>query len=96
MMEETTTLRPRRQITLSRKICDALGVKPGDRLNLEVAEGALIVRPGRAVALEALEELRRAIAEAGVSEEDMLESARQVRDELFREKYPELAKKHGI
>ena len=62
----------------------------------EVSDGVLITRPQRVVALQALEELRRAIAESGVTEEEMLESGRQIRDELFREKYPDLAKKHGI
>ncbi len=40
--------------------------------------------------------LRRAIRESGVTEEDLLESGRQVREELFRERYPDLAKKYGI
>jgi hypothetical protein len=95
-MEETVVLRPRRQITLSREACQALGVKPGDRLAVEVAEGALVIKPGSAAALDALAEFRRAIAESGVSEEEMLESARRIRDELFREQYPDLAKKHGL
>jgi bifunctional DNA-binding transcriptional regulator/antitoxin component of YhaV-PrlF toxin-antitoxin module len=95
-MEETVVLRPRRQITLSRQACEALGVKPGDRLALEIAEGALVIRPSSAAALDALEEFRRAIEESGVSEEEMLKSARQIRDQQFRETYPELARKHGL
>ena len=93
-MEETIVLRPRRQVTLPRNVCEALGIEPGDRLVLEVSDGVLIARPGRQVALEAVEELRKAIAESGVTEKELLESGRQIRDELFREKYPQLAKKH--
>lgn len=89
-------LRDRRQVTLPREVCEALGIKRGDRLELRVQDGALIIRPGRVAALEALEELRRAIAESGVTEEELLESGRQIRDDLFREKYPDLAKKYGI
>ena len=95
-MEERVTLRPRRQLTLPREVCEHLGVKPGDRLVLEVSGGALIVRPQRQVALEALEALRRGFAESGISLEEFLESGRQIRDELFRENYPDLAKKYGI
>ena len=95
-MEDTIVLRPRRQVTLPRQVCEALGIQPGDRLVLEVSDGVLVARPGRAVALDALEALRRAIAASGVKEKELLESGRQVRDELFREKYPDLAKKHGI
>lgn len=95
-MEGVANLRQGRRLTLSRKVCEALDVKPGDRLSLEVREGALLIRPARVVALEALEEFRRAIAESGVTEEELLEGGRQVREELFREKYPHLARKHGI
>jgi AbrB family looped-hinge helix DNA binding protein len=89
-------LRDRRQITIPRAVCEELGIRPGDRLELRMEDGALIIRPGRVAALEALEELRRAIAESGVTEEELLESGRQIRDELFRERYPDLAEKYGV
>ena len=96
MKEEAVFLRPRRQLTLPRAVCDALGLKPGDRLVLEVSDGILVARPGRQAALDALEALRKAFAESGVTEQEMLASGRKIRDELFREKYPDLAKKYGI
>jgi len=95
-MEESVTLRPRRQVTLPRDVCEALGVKPGDRLVLEVSDGVLIARPQRQLALEALRAIQQAFAESGITEEELLESGRQIRDELFRENYPDLAKKYGI
>ncbi len=90
------TLRDKRQITIPRAVCRQLGIGPGDRLELQVDDSALIIRPGRVAALDALEEIRRAIAESEVSEKELLEGGRRVRDELFREKYPKLAKKHGV
>lgn len=96
MEEESVTIRARRQMTLPRQVCEALGVGPGDRLVLEVSDGVLIARPRQAAALDALRELQRAFADSGVTEKELLESGRQIRDELFREKYPELARKHGI
>ena len=92
-MEERVVLRPRRQLTLPRSVCDALGVQPGDRLVLELVDGKLVVEPQRIRAMEALRALRRAIAESGVSEEEMLEGAREVREELFRERYGYLLEK---
>ena len=89
-------LRDRRQVTLPREVCEALGIKPGDRLELRVQDGAVIIRPGRVAALEALGAIQRALEDAGVTEEELLESGRQIRDELFREKYPDLATKHGV
>ena len=96
MEEESVTIRARRQMTLPRQVCEALGVGPGDRLVLEVSDGVLIARPRQAAALDALRELQRAFADSGVTEKELLESGREIRDELFREKYPELARKHGI
>ena len=92
-MEERVTLRPRRQVTLPRNVCEALGVKPGDRLVLEVSEGVLVVRPGRQAALEALRAIQQAFAESGVTLEELLEGGRQVREELFQERYGYLLKK---
>ena len=89
-LEEPVTLRPRRQMTLPRGICEELGLTEGDHLILEVHEGVLIGRPAKAVALEALDAFRRAIKESGVTEEELLESGRQIREELFLEKYGHL------
>lgn len=89
-------VRERRQITLPREMLDALGVGIGDTLEVIQEEGALIVRPGRRAALDALEEIRRALAESGVTEDELQESGREIRKEMFRESYPELARKYGV
>ncbi|MEX1253995.1 MAG: AbrB/MazE/SpoVT family DNA-binding domain-containing protein [Dehalococcoidia bacterium] len=92
-MEETAYLRQGRRVTLSRKACEALGVKPGDELWLEVSEGKLLIRPRRVVALKALRAVQQGFAEAGITEEELLLGGRQVRAELFREKYGHLLTK---
>ena len=83
-------LRDRRQVTIPRAVCEELGVRPGDRLELRVEDGTLIVRPGRVAALEAIRAIQQALEEAGVTEEELLESGRQVRDEIVRERWPHL------
>lgn len=89
------TLRDKRQLTLPPAVCAKLGIAPGDRLELQVEDDALIIRPTRIVALEALDELRRAIAESSVTEAELLESGRKTRQSLFDERYSNPAKKHG-
>ena len=84
------TLRDRRQLTLPREVCEALEVTPGDWLSLELIEGALLVRPSKKVALEAIRAIQQALEEAGVTEEELLESGRQIREETVREKWPHL------
>ena len=90
------SLREKRQITLPAELCDALGVKPGDFLDARVEGNSIVLRSSRKAALDALKEISRALREAGVTLEELQESGRQVRKEIFRERYPELAKKHGV
>jgi hypothetical protein len=65
-------------------------VKPGDELSIELQDDKLVIEAQRRRALDALEALRRAFQESGVTEEDFLQSGREIRDELFWEKYGHL------
>jgi bifunctional DNA-binding transcriptional regulator/antitoxin component of YhaV-PrlF toxin-antitoxin module len=89
-------LREKRQITLPAELCEALGVRPGDSFQADIEDGALILTPSAKVILNALEEISRALRDAGVTEKELLESGKEVRKELFRETYPALARKYGI
>ena len=80
-------LRPKRQVTLPKDICDQLGIGPGDVLELTVEDSTIIARPRKMVALEALKEIQQAFQRSGISEEDLQETGRRVRQELARERY---------
>lgn len=80
-------LRPKRQVTLPKEICDRLGIGPGDVLELTVEDSTLIARPRKTVALEALKEIRQAFRRSGISEEELQETGRRVRQEVARERY---------
>ncbi len=80
-------LRPRRQLTLPKKVCERLGVKPGDRLALELRGATLVAKPKRIIALEALREIREAFQRSGVTEEELIKAGKQVRQELIRKRY---------
>ncbi|HLG10324.1 MAG TPA: AbrB/MazE/SpoVT family DNA-binding domain-containing protein [Dehalococcoidia bacterium] len=90
------SVREKRQVTLPASVCKELGIEPGDLLDATVDEGALVIRPARKAALDALKELQRAIKESGVTLSDLLEGGQQVRKEIFRESYPELAEKYDL
>lgn len=83
------TLRPRRQLTLPPEICELLGLQVGDRLELSVTDDALLVRPKKAVALKALTEIQRVFNESGVTEEELQEEGRKIRERLSRTRYGE-------
>jgi len=80
-------LRPKRQVTLPKDICDRLGIGPGDVLELTVEDSTIIARPRKTVALEALKEIRQAFQRSGISEDELQETGRRVRQEVAREHY---------
>jgi len=80
-------LRPKRQVTLPKEVCEQLGIGPGDMLELNVEGSALVARPKKAVALGALLEIREAFKRSGITEEELLEAGRRVRQEVIRGRY---------
>lgn len=80
-------LRDKRQLTLPRDICEQLGIGPGDRLTLYVEDGALIAKPNKTIALEALHELQRMFKESDITLKELLENGRRIRRELVKEYY---------
>jgi len=86
-MRSEAILRQRRQLTLPREVCQQLGITVGDRMELTVEGDALIARPAKRLALDALQEIQRAFAEAALSERELQEAGRQVRRQLSAERY---------
>lgn len=80
-------LRPKRQVTLPREVCDQLGIEPGDTLELTVEDSVLIARSRKKIALDALREIQAALERSGISEEEFQKSGREIRRELGRELY---------
>jgi AbrB family looped-hinge helix DNA binding protein len=76
------TLRPRRQLTLPPQVCEALGLEVGDRLEVSVTDDGLLVKPKKRLALDALAEIQRAFQASGLSEEDLQDEGRRVRERL--------------
>ncbi|MBN2072616.1 MAG: AbrB/MazE/SpoVT family DNA-binding domain-containing protein [Actinobacteria bacterium] len=72
-------LRPKRQVTLPFRVCEKLGLEFGDRLEIEVRGNAIIARPKKTVALEALKEIRDAFKKSGITEDELLKSVEEKR-----------------
>ena len=80
-------IRDKRQITLPRKLCEQLGVEPGDRLILNIEGDKLVAKPRKSVALNALQELHRIFQTSDVTERELLKTARRLRRELVEKEY---------
>lgn len=72
-------LRPKRQMTLPKEVCEELEIGPGDILELSLEGSALTARPKKAAALEALKEIREAFKRSGITEEELMEAGRKAR-----------------
>ncbi len=72
-------LRPKRQVTLPREICNQLGIGPGDVLELTVEDSTIIARPRKMVALESLKEIQQAFQRSGITEEELQKAGRRVK-----------------
>jgi AbrB family looped-hinge helix DNA binding protein len=83
------TLRPRRQLTLPAELCDALDLEVGDRLEVTLSDDGLVVRPKKAVAMRALREIQKAFATSDLSEAELQEEGRLLRQELTRARHGE-------
>ncbi len=79
-------VRPKRQVTIPREVCEELGIAPGDTLELVVEGSVLKATPRKSKALDAVEEIREAFGRYGVSEQDLLKEARRARREITRER----------
>jgi len=80
-------IRDKRQITLPRKLCEQLGVAPGDSLSLYVEGDRLVAKPKKSVALNALQELQRIFQASDITEKELLKTARRIRRELVVKEY---------
>ena len=80
-------LRPKRQVTLPKGICDQLGIGPGDVLELTVENSTIVARPRKTVALEALKEIQQAFQRSGITEEKLQKAGRRIRQEVARKRY---------
>ena len=72
-------LRPKRQITLPSKVCEKLGIDFGDKLELSIKDDSIVVKPKKTIALNALNEIRKAFKKSDITEGELLKSAGEKR-----------------
>lgn len=88
MMKKQSTfvaLRPKRQLTLPREVCEALDIEPGARLELTLEGKTLKIKPAYTIALEALGEIREAFQTSGMTEKELLEAGKRARKTVYGE-----------
>ncbi|MDP9363504.1 MAG: AbrB/MazE/SpoVT family DNA-binding domain-containing protein [Chloroflexota bacterium] len=75
------------RITLPAWLIDQVGLKAGDKLAVSVVEDGVALASRRLRAQRALREIRESFAASGITEGELQEEGRKVREELVRERY---------
>ena len=77
----------RGQVTIPIEIRQRLGLEQGDVVAFIETDRGVLISPQEVVALEALQQIGKALEEQGVSLEEMIESGRDIRGKLLEEEY---------
>lgn len=83
------------QLTLPADMRKRLGLKKGDYVAVEETPEGVLITSRAIAAIRALDAIGEALKEQGFTLEDMIESGREIREELYREQYGHLDAKHS-
>lgn len=83
------------QLTLPADMRKRLGLKKGDYVAVEETPEGVLITSRAIAAIRALDAIGEALKEQGLTLEDMIESGREIREELYREQYGHLDAKNS-
>ena len=75
------------QVTVPREMTEHLGLEAGDLVAVVKTPEGVLITPQAIAALDDLDRMGAALRESGVTIEEWIESGREIRGELLREKY---------
>lgn len=75
------------QVTLPADVRRSLGLKKGDLVAVTQTDDGVLISPQRVVALKALDRIGEILRSQGASLDELMESGREIRGELVKEKY---------
>ncbi len=77
----------RGQVTLPADVRRKLGLKKGDLVAIIATPDGVLITPQKALAAKALDRIGELIKEQGLSLDELIESGREIRGQLIKEKY---------
>lgn len=86
-MSAAYTIQANGQVTLPKAWRDKYGLKDGDVVAFVETEAGLLVLPRETVAMQALDRIGQALKEQGLSLEDLMEAGREIRQDIYNERY---------
>ncbi len=97
MDQQVVFLRDRGRVTIPASVREEYGLEEGTALILAKEKDRLVLYLSREEYVEALlDQVGRALKERGITLKELLEDGEEIREEVFRERYPELARKYDL
>ncbi|HKP51923.1 MAG TPA: AbrB/MazE/SpoVT family DNA-binding domain-containing protein [Chloroflexia bacterium] len=75
------------QVTIPAEIRRKLGLKKGDMVAFIETEDGVLISPREVVVMRALDQIGAMLREKGITLEEMMESGREIRGQIVKEKY---------
>ena len=75
------------QVTIPAEMRDKLGLKEGDLVAFIETDDGILISPQEVLALRALDRIGAALKEQGISLDELIESGREERSKIIKEKY---------
>jgi AbrB family looped-hinge helix DNA binding protein len=85
--KKTYTIQENGQITLPIEFRRRYGLKKGDVVVVKETDEGLLISPKEALVMKLLDEIGEGLKARGITLEELIESGREIRGELIREKY---------
>ncbi|MBI3979300.1 MAG: AbrB/MazE/SpoVT family DNA-binding domain-containing protein [Chloroflexi bacterium] len=75
------------QVTLPATVRRKLGLRKGDVVAVTQTDDGVLITPATVIAVKALDRIGEVLREKGASLDELIESGREIRCELIKEKY---------
>src|SRR3990172_3171349 len=75
------------QVTLPAEVRKRMGLKKGDLVAVVETENGVLITPQEVLGAKALERVGQILRDQGLTREDMIESGREIRGQLAKDKY---------
>ena len=97
MNRQVVFVRDRGRVTIPASVREEYGLEEGTALILAAEEDRLVLYLDTEQYVEALlDQIGDALTERGITLKELLEDGEEIREEVFRRRYPELAKKYDL
>lgn len=87
MSSQVVRVQEKGQVTIPLEIRRKLKLKKGDFITFIDTEDGVVIKPAEILAAETLDRIGEALKERGIDLDKLIESGRDIRQEIYYEKY---------